>query len=224
MTETRPAIAATVSKTAAKTIHNSAIGGPAWRPNDTAPWPKDRRGINMMHLARINFAEAPPLAGYPASGILQVFISTEDITFGAHEAHGRGFQIEFWPDPNDGVAGPQPFLDEDYFESSPLCEGTFEDNMHENGRALTFAACEMAKDDAPETRPEVWIGGWPYSVQDMEDRREEVVLLQVGNGEVGDDCCEFMFGGDIGTATFVVPPKDLVARKFDDADYASAGY
>jgi uncharacterized protein YwqG len=46
--------------------------------------------------------------------------------------------------------------------------------------------------------------------------------LQVGNGELGEN--EFMWGGDIGAATFLISPVDLAARRFDQVFYDASGY
>ena len=138
MTSPRTSLAGRIGEQAAKDLRGSALGGPAWRPDSTVEWPVDRRGIVMMHLARINYAELPAFDGFPRSGVLQIFISTESVTLGAGEGHGDGFVVEYWPDPKEGLAVQQPELDEDNFEETPLVGGTPEDTMHDNGRTLTF--------------------------------------------------------------------------------------
>ena len=222
MTNTRMALAAQIEEQPAKDPLGSALGGPAWRPDTTVGWPTDRRGVVMMHLARINYAELPSLEAFPRSGILQIFISTESVTLGAGEGHGDGFVVEYWPDPKGGLAVPQPELDEDNFEETPLVGGTPEDTMHDNGRSLTFTTVEMVKDAEGSERPEVWLGGWPLSVQESEAKGNDIVLLQIGNGEIGEN--EFMWGGDIGAATFLISPADLSARRFDQMSYSASGY
>lgn len=222
MTDIRKALAAHVDAQAAKDPHGSALGGPAWRPDTTVEWPTDRRGIVMMHLARINFAELPSFEGFPRTGVLQIFISTESATLGAGESHGEGFVVEYWPDPKGGVAVPQPELDEDNFEETPLVGGTPEDTMHDNGRSLAFTTIEMAEDAEGSERPEVWLGGWPLSVQETEANADNIVLLQIGNGEIGEN--EFMWGGDIGAATFLISPANLSARRFNQVSYDASGY
>ena len=94
--------------------------------------------------------------------------------------------------------------------------------MHDNGRSLTFTTVEMVKDAEGSERPEVWLGGWPLSVQESEARGNDIVLLQIGNGEIGEN--EFMWGGDIGAATFLISPADLSARRFDQMSYSASGY
>ena len=222
MTNTRLAIAASIGSHAAKEPIESAIGGPAWRPDTTENWPADARGILMMHLARINFSGLPSFDGFPSSGILQIFISTESVTLGAGETHGQGFVVEYWPDAKAGISVPQPELDEDNFEETPLVGGTPEDTMHDNGRSLSFATIQMAENVDGTQRPEIWIGGWPLSVQSSEADATDIVVLQIGNGDLGEN--EFMWGGDIGAATFMISPTDLAARRFERVNYDASGY
>jgi len=222
MQNTRLAIAASIEAHPPKDHHGCAIGGPAWRPDATVKWPADSRGILMMHLARINFSELPPFDGFPSSGILQFFISTESVTLGEGELHGEGFVIEYWPDAGAGISIPQPELDEDNLEETPLVSGTPEDTMHYNGRSLNFSTIQMVDDEDGTQRPEVWLGGWPLSVQESVAGPDDIVLLQIGNGELGEN--EFMWGGDIGAATFMISPANLAARRFDHVDYDASGY
>lgn len=223
MTENiRSAIALKICKNAAENVHSSAIGGPAWRPDLTVPWPKDRRGTDMMHLARIDFAELPSLDGFPSTGLLQIFISTEAITHGAGAEHGQGFLIEYWADPEAGLSAPQPELVEGFSEGTPLVGGTPKDTMHDNGRGLSFERVQMKRGAESNKYPDAWIGGWPLSVQDAEDRPGDVVLLQIGNGAIGE--YEFMWGGDIGAATFLISPDDLANKRFDKVIYVASGY
>ena len=222
MSNERTAIAASIEADAPQQKTSSAIGGPAWRPDASVSWPVDRRGIEMMHLARIKFSDFPPFDDFPQSGVLQIFISTESITLGAGERHGEGFFVEYWPDAEDGIAVPQPELDEDNFEETPLVSGTPEDTMHDNGRSLSFTTVQMAEGADGAQRPEVWLGGWPLSVQDSHSNADDIVLLQIGNGELGEN--EFMWGGDIGAATFLISPAALAAKRFDQINYDASGY
>lgn len=63
------------------------IGGAPWAPNIVADWPTDREGRVMEHLAQINFAEMKGLDGFPASGLLQIFVRLTD---GVPETEGTG--------------------------------------------------------------------------------------------------------------------------------------
>lgn len=57
----------------------SKFRGLPYRPKGT-PWPMGRDGQPLHLLAQINFADTPPLAGYPSTGILQFFVSGEGAT------------------------------------------------------------------------------------------------------------------------------------------------
>jgi uncharacterized protein YwqG len=59
--------------------------GHPYLPKDFT-YPRDRDGVAMRLLAQLNFAEMPPLPGYPTSGILQFYISpqmTSSAVFGS---------------------------------------------------------------------------------------------------------------------------------------------
>jgi uncharacterized protein YwqG len=57
----------------------SRIGGPAYADTKRRKWPvrgQDRRP--MLLIAQINFAEVPPLDGFPGQGLLQLFGRTDE--------------------------------------------------------------------------------------------------------------------------------------------------
>jgi uncharacterized protein YwqG len=56
-------------------LWDSKLRGVPYYPKEL-PWPTDPRGEPLVMLAQINFADMPPLAGYPNEGILQLYIST----------------------------------------------------------------------------------------------------------------------------------------------------
>ncbi|MFB9992679.1 DUF1963 domain-containing protein [Deinococcus oregonensis] len=65
---------------------NSKVGGIPYLPcADT--WPTDATGTPLAFLAQLNFAELPPLPGFPEEGILQFFIGTDDL-------HGAPGELE----------------------------------------------------------------------------------------------------------------------------------
>ena len=61
---------------------DSKLRGVPYYPKGRA-WPTDPQGKPLVMLVQINFAEMPPLAGYPNDGILQLYISADydDIHF-----------------------------------------------------------------------------------------------------------------------------------------------
>ena len=55
---------------------DSKLRGVPYYPKDK-PWPRDVEGRPLVMLVQLNFSEMPPLAGYPAEGILQIYISAD---------------------------------------------------------------------------------------------------------------------------------------------------
>lgn len=58
---------------------NSKLGGSAYLLKGQ-PYPAGPDGVPLALLAQLNFAEMPPLAGYPAKGLLQFFIAGGEST------------------------------------------------------------------------------------------------------------------------------------------------
>ena len=54
----------------------SKFGGVPFLPAG-AHWPQEKSGVRMGFVAQVNFAEVPPLPGFPREGILQAFESDE---------------------------------------------------------------------------------------------------------------------------------------------------
>ena len=59
-------------------IMQSKFAGAMYLPKGLT-YPVDYRGKYMFPLAQINFSEVPHLAGYPEKGILQFYLSDDDI-------------------------------------------------------------------------------------------------------------------------------------------------
>ena len=55
---------------------DSKLRGVPYYPKDK-PWPLDAESRPLVMLVQLNFAEMPPLAGYPTEGIVQIYISAE---------------------------------------------------------------------------------------------------------------------------------------------------
>lgn len=68
-----PHVAVTPVKGSTKPWESKLLGVPYF-PKDRN-WPTDPEGKALVMLAQINFAEMPPLPGYPRTGILQFYIS-----------------------------------------------------------------------------------------------------------------------------------------------------
>lgn len=59
------------------------LGGPVWLAQ-RQEWPRSPEGQPMMFLAQLDFAALPALPGFPADGVVQVFLPTDDDLFGMH--------------------------------------------------------------------------------------------------------------------------------------------
>lgn len=57
-------------------VRASKVGGEPYLPAGEAP-PRSADGRSMVLLAQINFAEVPPMEGYPEAGLLQFFIARD---------------------------------------------------------------------------------------------------------------------------------------------------
>ncbi|MDR6675772.1 YwqG family protein [Xanthomonas sp. 1678] len=84
----------------------SKVGGrPYWTADK--PYPRDARGQPLALLAQVDLATMPPLRGYPAQGMLQFFIGSDDF-YGANFdgdmdlaalSAQRNFRVVYWPRP-----------------------------------------------------------------------------------------------------------------------------
>lgn len=83
----------------------SKVGGRAWWPTGE-PAPVDERGAPLHLLAQVNFAELPPMPGYPRRGLVQFFIAANDFYGANYEGDltplalsvQRNFRVVYWPD------------------------------------------------------------------------------------------------------------------------------
>ncbi len=80
---------------------NSRIGGVPYLPKGI-PFPVNPEGVQLFFLAQINFAEMPPLEGFPDQGILQFFIF-DDRLYGLDPYNSEAqhnFRVLFYPEPS----------------------------------------------------------------------------------------------------------------------------
>jgi uncharacterized protein YwqG len=82
-----PHVSVTPVRAQTKPWESKLLGVPYF-PKDRR-WPMDRDGKPLVMLAQINFAEIPPLEGYPTEGILQLYVSP-----GYDDTHGWGMRID----------------------------------------------------------------------------------------------------------------------------------
>ena len=213
----------------------SRIGGMPWWPA-ARPFPTDGKGVPLLLLAQINFAETPVLDPFPRRGLLQIFIGTDDLYGCNFDAPtlARGF-----------LAVYHPVFEGAHHESHPLAGNIgsiyspLEDPL--TARALSFAVSSMTIDPGdyrfekllPEIAgdddlaelyfnslqaPALRMGGYPSFTQEDPraylgaDALGEFSLLTV-------DTAEGIMWGDSGVAQFFMHEADIIARDFSKVAY-----
>lgn len=226
---------------------HSCIGGRPSLPVGM-DWPADETGKPMIFLAQINFAEMPPLAGYPDRGLLSFFVMDDDLNGSQFPSVGdKGFQVHFFDDPDTLVRAPFPEVTWEFVPMSDL--------LVQEGRPLTGATAtgplsansyqvsELTRDWYPNCPNDLWdafgdrlvqtkpspfyFGGHPDFVQ--QDIRHpggnpdytaySEVLFQMGYLHSKDRKIEVCWG-DAGEACFLITKDDLAARRFDRVIYS----
>jgi uncharacterized protein YwqG len=217
----------------------SRIGGPVWLAPGTE-WPVDDRGVPLEFVAQIDFADLPPLADFPTSGVLQFFVGRDDLFGADFDAPDKGQARVIWVESGieRGAAHLASPLDNDR-DCSPFAgaavrrtgqpllgrptempvDGYFwriTDRLEGQLRRPGFERIEAILDGAQADRAQGHhIGGHAVFTQDDfrgpgHFDRYDRVLLRLTSA---DD----LIWGDVGEAVFLIPRADLVARNFDAA-------
>ena len=233
-----PSVAISVAPGEEAPSTRSKFGGwPAWPIDD--PWPIDSRGEAMFPLAQINFADVPPLEGYPVSGLLQIFISTED-TYGLdfeNPKSQKDFAVYFFPTwEEEKLRRDFSDLKIDY-DQSPLGRSLALGFQPEGDwpypgdiRFEKLIGMEMdafiaqfgeAEDEVMEYLYDYSgnghkIGGYAYFAQEDPrrylDGEDHILLLQI-------DSDNHIMWGDAGVANFFIRPEDLKRLDFSKVWY-----
>ena len=236
-----PAIRLVLTGKPADSTTASKVGGAPFWPSEK-PYPTSGKGDPLQFLAQINFAEiADPLADYPTSGLLQFFISADDLYGsdftrpGTDDSKNHDYAIVFHErfDTKEHVGAPSVTLSEDdylpfrgesavTFESvssrpSPL-DYRFDALLP--GVGQRYDETEPLYDYAIDS-PSHQIGGYAVFTQtdprSYEGKDEDwQVLLQLDSETIGD---LDMMWGDVGIANFFIRPADLAARNFSQVWY-----
>lgn len=232
----KPIIAGAVLEGPPTKPTGSQLGGRPWWPAALG-YPQDSEGRALFLLAQINFAETEPLIGFPASGLLQVFIAAGDL-YGANLDDPRkpnGFHAVLHTDLTQrptvpggvdarALVDPQVYL--------PLQEP-----LRARAIALTRDAMpvdifdyrferllpEIAGDEALAELYAEWhmavairLGGYPSFTQ--EDPR----VFQPNLGDVNlltIDTTDGIMWGDSGIGQFLMQDADLKRRDFSRVAY-----
>jgi uncharacterized protein YwqG len=204
-------------------------------------YPRGSDGNYLYPLAQINFRESPPLAGYPASGFLQFYISVTDEAYGMDFTDGRSQK-------NSRVLYFEEHEVENHKTDFSFLHDIIKSDMSPvyKPHALTFSAKEQyfgmgdihyeaitgkiingICSKYPEIEDELMeslydapgsnghkIGGYAYFTQSdpREDDDDSIVLLQI------DSDTEIMWG-DVGVANFFIHPDDLAKKDFSKVLY-----
>lgn len=213
---------------------NSKIGGTPYLPKGI-PFPVNQEGIQLFFLAQINFAEAPPLEGFPGKGILGFYIF-DDGLYGLNEADPEAqhnFRVLYFPEPDeDEAALTTGFEDLRSYGDLPLSAGQcftmrferssgpmpesdyrFDDIFGEDffsrfgAEEWNIAEAYNHISDAAGHR----IGGYAEFTQEdprSTDDPMELLFQLDTDSKIG---CRW---GDMGVANFFIRPEDLQRRDF----------
>lgn len=224
-----------VRKSAVPAITDSYVGGHPFLPVGQE-WPVGANDEAMHFVAQVNFADVPALPGFPTSGLLQIFVESDDVwgltfddTMGLTGFHCRWHTAADLQQPvaTTNPASPIPIPTDSY---SPVAASTtprrlaftetrmlpqgwehLEPVMYRHPRAFEVLSdlWEDHEDLADATLDgwDVQVGGWPSFVQAPPPVPEgRSTQLLLGFGSNG-----LMMWGDVGTAHLFGDPAALAA-------------
>lgn len=207
-----------------------------------ADYPVDSEGEPMQFLAQINFAETLPLPEFPATGILQFFISNTDGRYGANNddvEEQDNFRVQYLADlltQPDQLVTDFSFLPD--FEDGPL-QGSAALKFTPKIIPVTGADYrfdrvlgEILDQVDDQLRWEYYekiaggeghrLGGYPGFTQDdprmyeSELQAYDYLLLQFDSQILESDAGDFLrlMWGDSGIANFMITAEALAKRDF----------
>lgn len=221
----------------------SKFGGLPYLPSGTA-YPRDPAGQPLFLLAQINFAETPPLASFPTSGILEFYISGTDTVYGASFndlTNQAGFRVLYFRDPVQDeaqlVTEFAPFPPEPILPLEGPCALTFQlrqepiSTYDYQFEAKLLGRDKPGWDETTRALSEPYerlfpslghkLGGYPFFVQTdprlskKYQDRDYVLLFQMDtDSEAG------IMWGDAGVGGFFIREQDLLAKDFSRLLYS----
>ncbi|MEL7189688.1 MAG: DUF1963 domain-containing protein [Pseudomonadota bacterium] len=99
--QVRPALRLTPQASSNAQADGTRLGGPVALAKGQA-WPVSKGGVPMEFLAQLDFAELPPLKGFPGEGVLQFFIPQDDDLWGADFDNPTQSDVAVLNRPNGG--------------------------------------------------------------------------------------------------------------------------
>lgn len=223
-------------------IADSKLGGVAyWTPEKD--YPVDERGHKMFLVAQINFEQfnfEPPL---PSKGLLQFFISDNDLMGADYDdpIAQKNFRVVYHENIDSSVTAEtlrelglpsaaqgecMPVYGEYKISFS---KGVTNISMHDfrfdkiyqqvaNGKELSDEEYQALRDELDPYFPAHQILGYPYFTQEDPRYNEkfadyDTLLLQI------DSEGEYVLWGDVGVGNFFMRRQDLIDKNFDNVLY-----
>ncbi len=219
---------------------NSKVGGAPYLPKGI-PFPVNAEGVQLFFMAQVNFAEMPPLEGFPLKGILQFFIFDDGLyglDFDEPEAQ-HNFRVLYYADPvtdSDALITDFSFL-RSYGDDMPFKAGSewamrfqpdtglmpesdfrFDDIFGEDFFARfgtdewSIAEAYGKISDAAGHR----VGGYAEFTQEDPRQPEDLMELLF---QLDTDSKHGILWGDMGVANFFIRPEDLAQLNFSRVLY-----
>lgn len=212
------------------------IGGPVWLA-EGQEWPLSPQGQPMEFLAQLDFAAMPALPGFPQSGVVQVFLPTDDDLMGMNHNDPAASTVAVLSRPNgvgmvrhDNLAAAEaqervsPFIGETARREGvslepdaltmPIANEHWQVHHRLEGhyRREGFARWEALLDDLSTPPNAHHVGGYPVFVQSdfrAAGRRDDydTCLLRL----ISDEHLQW---GDVGEANLLIRAEDLAAGDF----------
>ncbi len=222
-------------------IFDSKIGGAYYVPSNLAFPVNQKTGAPLYLLAQINFEQIPHLKDFPEKGMLQIFISGDDDSYGLdfdNEYSQSGWCIRYleevpkivdqsciykpkwidemmFPLEKDTTYFLKPYLDRQVITMGDVHFDKVVDTCLDE--KLKEA---MQDDDVMDELNDLYklipcqIGGYPYFTQDdpRQEKSDEVLLFQL-------DSSKDIMWGDSGVGNFFISKEDLKNKDFSHVRY-----
>ena len=230
--------AITISEEKPAEIWSSKVKGYPYLPQEM-DYPTDENGTPLTFVAQIDFSEMPTLEGFPAKGMIQFFVGSDDL-YGLNfdnPTEQKNFKLIYHEEILKDKAllntdfsfleAPQyaPFEDETSYglsfeklvEPISSTDVRFEKRitegvLHKFGEKKWDLIDEYLKKNSAKGSK---VGGYPHFTQ--EDPRadsHEVLLFQLDN-----DSSKGIHWGDAGVANFFINTEDLLKADFSNIWY-----
>ena len=225
------------------TVFDSKLGGTPYWPNGK-DYPTDSHGKNLFLLAQLNFDKLPHIPNFPKKGILQFFISDDDL-YGMNwddNTVQEDYRVIYHENISDEIEEYKPEYDKNSFlpfedeyllvpkEPSEMPIDAYDFRWSEAFNEVSDTLMgDLEEEDFDKCynrtdRATVYIGGYPIFVQ--YDPREaeksymdcDVVLFQCDSYVNKKEGINILWG-DMGIGVFMIPLKNLMALDFSKVLY-----